>query len=252
MSSKSRVLIIGFGKMGRIHAKHLSSMGAAWSHHDPFVPEGVGLDRISEFTHAIIATPIPTHYEVYRRLDAFPGRILIEKPVVADPEHLSVLDDERVFPGMCERYNPAVQELKAGINSARIVALEFCRSSVAGNPADVGIHDLDLFCHLLELTEAPGCWWEGDEFVAAAAGVTARFRWPCSPNPRRTIGVTTRASRFEVNLVIHPAEAGCVSRWPIHRELTAFLEGKDRPDARVSHRLLISCLEASNNRIVTD
>jgi len=104
-----RVLILGLGKMGRIRAKHLSEMGVAWGFHDPFVPGGVGLDRLGDYTHAIIATPIPTHYDIYRKLDAFPGRILIEKPVVVRHEHLHVLDDPRVFPGMCERFNPAVR-----------------------------------------------------------------------------------------------------------------------------------------------
>lgn len=88
-----RVLIIGYGTMGRIHAKHLSELGVSWDFHDPFVLGGVGLDRLADYSHAIIATPIPTHHEVYRQLEEFPGRILIEKPVVVLPEQLHVLDE---------------------------------------------------------------------------------------------------------------------------------------------------------------
>ena len=145
-----RVLIIGYGKMGRIHGKHLSEMGVPWDYHDPFVDGGVGLDRLGGYTHVIITTPIPTHYDIYRKLDGFPGRILIEKPVVVRPEHLHVLDDERVFPGMCERFNPAFETLKSCISHTEINSMEFCRTSLSTDVVDVGIHDLDLFCHLLQ------------------------------------------------------------------------------------------------------
>jgi hypothetical protein len=247
MASEHRVLIVGFGKMGRIHAKHLSEMHVAWSYHDPFLPGGVAWDRWRDFTHAIIATPISTHYEVYRQLDAFRGRILIEKPVVVRPEHLAVLDDPRVFPGMCERFNPAVEALRARVRPEEIVRLEFCRTSPNGDPADVGIHDLDLFCHFLDLQGVPECAWEEDEFVAAAGAVRGRFRWPKSLEKRRTVCLATRSTLVRTDLAVPLTASGKASAWPVHRELLAFLGNEERPDARISHRLLVSCLQANGH-----
>ena len=233
-----RVLIIGLGKMGRIHAKHLSEMGVPWGFHDPFVPGGVGLDRLGGYTHAIIATPILTHYDIYRKLDGFPGRILIEKPVVVRPEHLHVLDDPRVFPGMCERFNPAVEALKSCIRPAEINSMEFCRTSLTGDVVDVGIHDLDLFCHLLKLQEVPKCWWEGELLVANGYGVEGRFRWPVTVERMRTVVVTTACRRIEVDLLAQRIDGHQLPFvWPVRRELQSFLYGK-RPHATVSHAWL--------------
>lgn len=211
-----RVLIIGYGKMGHIHARHLTQMGVPWDYHDPFVPGGVGLDRLLEYTHAIIATPYPTHYDVFRQLDEFAGRILIEKPVVVRAEHLWVLEDERVFAGMSERFNPAVQALKARVRLEEIVSLEFCRTCRAGDIIDVGIHDLDLFCHLLDLREVPEWRWEGDELVANAGGVEGRFQWPVTEECRRTITVSTVGGWHELDLVTQHLDGESLARaWPV-------------------------------------
>jgi hypothetical protein len=246
-----RVLIIGYGKMGRIHAQHLSEMGVPWDYHDPFIPGGVDLNQLGDYTHAIIATPIPTHYEVYRKLDAFPGRILIEKPVVVCPEHLHVLDDPRVFAGMCERFNPAVVALNAHVRSNEIVTLEFCRTSLTGDVVDVGIHDLDLFCHLLELRDVPDWWWDGDVLVANADGVEGRFRWPATEHRERTIFVMTRTESLSVDLISPRIDRQPVARgWPVATELAAFLAG-DRVDATVAHAWLtriVNCCDLSVSR----
>lgn len=221
--------------MGRIHAKHLSEIGVPWDYHDPFIAGGVGLDRLADYTHAIIATPIPTHY---RQLEEFPGRILIEKPVVVRPEHLQVLDDERVFAGMCERFNPVVEALKASVRPEDIISLEFCRTSLTGHVADVGIHDLDLYCHLLELRDVPDWCWEGDTLVAKANGVKGRFHWPTSVERQRTITVTTAEGKLATDLLGQRIDAQKLSVcWPVKKELRAFLEG-ELTEASVSHSWL--------------
>ena len=230
-----RVLILGLGKMGRIHGKHLTEMGVPWDYHDPFVDGGVGLDCLDGYTHTIIATPIPTHYDIYRKLDGFPGRILIEKPVVVRPEHLHVLDDPRVFPGMCERFNPAAEALKSCIRPAEINSMEFCRTSLTADLVDVGIHDLDLFCHLLRLQDVPECWWEGELLVANAYGVTGRFRWPVTEDRERSIVVTTLTESLSVDLIGQQLNGQQVEReWPVAKELTAFLAGV-RLESAVAH-----------------
>ena len=234
-----RVLILGFGKMGRIHGKHLSEMGVPWDYHDPFVDGGVGLDRLDRYTHAIIATPIPKHYDIYRKLDGFPGRILIEKPVVVRPEHLHVLDDPRVFPGMCERFNPAVESLKSCVLPAEINSMEFCRTSLTGDVMDVGIHDLDLFCHILDLGNVPESWWDGEVLVASAYGVEGRFRWPVNAERSRQIVVATASRRLEADLLAQEIDGHQLPFvWPVRRELQAFLDGEQVP-AAVSHAWLV-------------
>lgn len=240
------VLIIGYGKMGRIHGKHLTEMGVPWEFHDPHLPGGVGLDRLADCTHAIVATPIDTHYDVYCRLADFPGRILIEKPVVTRAEHLHVLDDERVFAGMCERFNPAVEAMKARARPDEIVALEFCRTSLTGDVVDVGIHDLDLFCHLLELRKVPDYRWEGDTLIANANGVEGRFQWPESQGRHRTITATTICQRQEVDLFDQRmGENQIIRTWPVARELSAFLSGECL-NAALSHVWMTRLVDRSN------
>jgi len=225
--------------MGRVHAKHLSEMGIAWDFYDPFVPGGVGLDCLGGYTHAIIATPISTHYGIYRKLDGFPGRILIEKPVVVRPEHLHVLDDPRVLPGMCERFNPAVEALKSCILPAEINSMEFCRTSLTADVMDVGIHDLDLFCHLLELRDLPAWRWADDLLIADAYGVEGRFRWPVNAERSRQIVVATASRRLEADLLAQEIDGQPLPFvWPVRRELQAFLNG-DRAAAAVSHAWLV-------------
>ncbi|MCC7421317.1 MAG: hypothetical protein IT428_13620 [Planctomycetaceae bacterium] len=228
-----RVLIIGYGKMGRIHGKHLTELGVPWDYCDPLVAHSVGLNRLPEFTHVIVATPIDTHHDVFRALHQFAGRILIEKPVAILHEHLHVLDDPRVFPGMSERFNDAApRSLPSGC-----CLIEFARQ---GTRKEVAIHDLDLFCQLTGATE-----WEiehsGSVVIVRSEGVRGVFRWHEGDPRERTVTSHTDGGTVETFDLLHPRTP------PILSELRAFLGGHSI-DARAAHRLLVEIMGADEVR----
>jgi hypothetical protein len=237
-----RVIIIGFGKMGRIHAKHLAELGVAWDYFDPFVDGGVRRIENQTYTHAIISTPIASHFQSYRELEGFPGPILIEKPVVVCEEHFGILDDPRVVPGMVERFNPAVAALKSLMGRPPAMTMTFHRTSLTGDVADIGIHDLDLFTHLAQNAEPCGLEWDGETFVIHARNVEARFNWRKSTVRQTLVECSTLSGHFAADLYAQKIDGiELPHRWPIKAELQAFLAGNS-VDAKRSHRLLIDCL----------
>ena len=113
--------------------------------------------------------------------------------------------------------------------------MEFCRTSLTGDVMDVGVHDLDLFCHLLQLQDVPECWWEGELLVANTYGVEGRFRWPATNERERSIVVTTQTKSLSADLIDQQMDGQQIEpEWPVAKELTAFLVG-DRPDSVVAH-----------------
>jgi hypothetical protein len=237
-----RVIILGYGKMGRIHAKHLAELGVAWNFFDPFVKGGVQKIDQRLYSHAIVATPIESHIESYRYLVDFPGRILIEKPVVVRDEHLGVLDDPRVFPGMVERFNPAVAALEAALCRMRLMTINFYRTSITGAIDDIGIHDLDLFVHVSKPEQPWTLVWEGTDLVVRTPDVDARFAWRKSSVRQTRIECTTSRGHIVADLHAQTIDGRQLPHgWPIRAELQSFLAG-DTVDAKRSHRLLIDCL----------
>ena len=240
----STVLIMGLGRMGKIHAKHLTEMGVSWEYFDPYIPGGVARIDIRRYTHAVIATPTDIHVESYRMLDGFSGQILIEKPVTTDRHQLCILDDPRIFAGMVERFNPAVVTLKRQAREAEIVTLDFFRTSATGVFEDIGIHDIDLFVHLLDIEELPQIEWHPGGLILHAGRFEGHFAWQASPTriteiiSTLTTGVvTTDLVKQSINGVTLP------HAWPIQRELQCFLAG-DSLNAKLSHRLFVECLQS--------
>ncbi len=237
-----RVLIIGFGRMGRVHAKHLTDLGVAWDYFDPFVAGGIRDIGERAYTHAIIATPINSHFESYCAISHFSGPILIEKPVVVRPEHLTVFDDPRIVPGMVERFNPAVEALKISLNNSQIVSLSFHRTSITGAVDDIGIHDLDLFTYLVKDLSSWDLRWEDHTFIIQTRSVQARFAWRRSSVRQTLVECTTSRGRIIADLHTQAIDgAPLPHRWPVEAELRSFLDGKT-VDAKTSHQLLIDCL----------
>jgi len=148
-------MVFGYGKMGQKHVHSMKNKGidckfcdtSDYGCYDP------------EFDHAIIATPIVTHSQVYKRIrKTFDGPILLEKPAVIYREQFYILDD--VFVGLVERYNPVVNRFKEIIRdrdknlTGELVSLEFTRlvEKCAGDPFfELAIHDIDLMVYLLDL-----------------------------------------------------------------------------------------------------
>jgi hypothetical protein len=159
-----RLLIIGFGNIGKIHSKYLSVKNVDWSYFDPRVkePKDKKIDSLDfkDYDRVMICTPEHLHYKNYKEVRdlGFDGYIFIEKPAAVNHGHLTeIFEDKKVIVGMVERFNPAIQTLKNVIDSTKIINIDFsrcCQSTQSSSVSlleDIGIHDIDLLFYLLEL-----------------------------------------------------------------------------------------------------
>ena len=152
-----KVLLIGYGKIAKIHAKYLIKNKVTWNWYDPYVEGGLtSLDSLQEFDNVFILTPEHTHYKIYKMIRelGYNKKIFLEKPAVLDPAHYDIFEDTKLFVGLVERYNPAVIALKNKIDTKKVLNIDFSRCCVAEHSSDVsilediGIHDIDLYTHL--------------------------------------------------------------------------------------------------------
>lgn len=250
------VLIIGYGNMGKNHGKTLSELGVHWSWYDPYIEKKeFSLDGI---THVIIATPILSHYKVYKTLDGFKGRILIEKPMIVSRNHFEIFSDSRVFPGLLERFNPAVVKLKE-VFPNDIVNITFTR--LVGYATDnlfleIGIHDLDLLLMLFDVTNLDrvkicdfGAGKKTEYYLSLILDekVNCKFSWMVSEEKTRSIecsGVDTlyvdlcNQKVFYNNLLLD-----VTYQKPLGLELHHFLYSMDLIDSKLSHELMLRVLD---------
>lgn len=249
-----KVLIIGYGRMGRIRGKHLDELNVSWDFHDPAIG---GVDLCPEhYSHIIISTPIPTHFEVYQSLRDFQGKILIEKPVVTENSQLWVLNDPRVFPGLTERYNPVTEKLLESVRFSDLTSIQFHRTSLFPCLEDISIHDFDLlsiFLGEIENYEVLKNTASVDRFDLSIRvnSIEVDFTWEKSTLKKRcaTFFGSERIVADFHNQTIN--EKSLNFEYPVPKELQKFLTEKWSNDlAFQSHSLMIDCLKcfpASNN-----
>jgi predicted dehydrogenase len=113
----------------------------------------------------VIATPVPTHYELARRALEADKHVFVEKPPAmraAELEELCELAEERgrvLMPGHLLLYHPAVEKLKQIVDSGELGDVLY----IYGNRQNLGtfrtnenalwslgVHDLSVLLHLLE------------------------------------------------------------------------------------------------------
>ena len=74
MSNKLKCLLIGFGNIGKIHAKYLDlNNSIEWYWYDPFVVSSTydshrikTISQLQSFDRVFILTPENTHYDIYK------------------------------------------------------------------------------------------------------------------------------------------------------------------------------------------
>jgi predicted dehydrogenase len=113
----------------------------------------------------VVATPVPTHYELARRALEADKHVFVEKPPAmrgAEMEELCELAEERdrvLMPGHLLLYHPGVQKLKEIVDSGELGEVLY----VYGNRQNLGtfrtnenalwslgVHDLSVLLYLLE------------------------------------------------------------------------------------------------------
>jgi len=183
-----RVAVVGAGRMGRLHARVLSELGAlacvvdteeavakalAAQRNCPALTDAAAAVAIADA--AIIAVPTVHHVKAAWPFVAAGKPVLIEKPIAADPAEARTLIDLAkrtgavVQVGHTERFNPAVLAMQKYaiapkfIEAHRISPFTF-RSADVGVVLDMMIHDLDL---VLKMTGS------GDVAVGAVRRIDA-------------------------------------------------------------------------------
>ena len=156
----NRCLVVGYGNIAKIHSKYLALRDfTTWDWYDPYVDGGLNdLNEIGLYNNIFILTPEHTHYSVYEdlRLRGYKENIFIEKPAVLNSSHFDIFDDDKVFFGLVERYNPAIETLIANFNPDNMVSVDFSRCCVSDESSgvelleDIAIHDLDLLVYMLQ------------------------------------------------------------------------------------------------------
>ena len=271
---KKTVLIIGFGKMGRIYSKYIEEFGVEWYYYDPYTDGGLEyLLELNTYSHILISTPPEIHYEVYQAIIelGFNGRIYIDKPAITSIHHMNIFDDPNVFCGMTERYNPVVSTLKTFLDTETLTSIKFSRySTVPDNMVtpvlfDLGIHDLDLYMYLLGFDDLPPIYniFEKSKtcyILAEQAKILSIFEWSHESHRReRKIIVLQKDTVFEADLIdqtVLSYEAGNVVRnlyinkeQPLKRIMKSFLNNEEC-NAKLSHEFMFDVIRKGEYEVL--
>ena len=132
-----------------------------------------------ELEAVVIATPVPTHYELARRALLAGKHVLVEKPpalTAAEAEELCSLAEERdlvLMPGHHLLYHPGVSKLKELIDSGELGEIRYMygnRQNLGQIRKDenalwsLGVHDLSVILHLVG-EEPAEVWARGESFL---------------------------------------------------------------------------------------
>lgn len=221
-----RALVVGYGRMGRFHARALKDLGFTVVTVDPDPVAGADHSAIPgrRFDAAVVAAPVPSLMGTSMIAAVVADRLLVEKPFAPSLTEARTLRDHllnrQVCVGFIERFNPRVVELRQRLDWIGVpVTASFIRWNDRPSPdiaTDLRIHDVDLARHL------------GVDHVAAydtRDGMAAK---------RREITVTGAQGRATANLMRH-------SESPLHALWRAFLTDGEYPtpdDAVRAHEAL--------------
>lgn len=231
-----RVALIGFGVMGRNHARVLASMpdvdfvGIVEPAGVEFLPYNVPvfttIDDLPEIDAAVVATPTTTHEGIALAFASKGVHVLVEKPVALTVEAGVRMSEEFTklvgAVGHIERFNPAIQQLRQRINAGDIGrVLQVSTRRQNGFPArisDVGVvldlasHDFDLTAFILgasyERVFALVGSESGREDLLLTSGLMSNgvmvnhvVNW-LSPMKERIVTVTGEQGTFVANTVL--------------------------------------------------
>jgi UDP-N-acetylglucosamine 3-dehydrogenase len=181
-----KVGIIGFGSMGRNHARVVQRMRDCElvGFYDPeFVPgedyielQKNSLNELLSYSldYLVVASPTPSHFELVTQLLHTKIPLLVEKPICGksvESKELSSMIPEIDFPigvGHVERFNPAVASsreiIKSGLIGEIISVDTFRKGPNPNRNLGVGVM-LDLMSHDIDTT----MWLTGQKYSEKSA-----------------------------------------------------------------------------------
>jgi predicted dehydrogenase len=196
MSGRLRAGVIGLGMMGRHHVRVLRELdgvdlvAVADPGGDPHSVAGAlpVLSSVAELIaagvdYAVVATPTGRHEEVALELSASGIHTMVEKPVSVDGPSARKITDAFEAAGLVgcvghiERFNPALQNLRARLESGELGEVYQISTRRQGpfpsRIADVGVVK-DLATHDIDLT----AWVAQSHYTTVSARVTHRSGRP--------------------------------------------------------------------------
>lgn len=275
-----KVLLIGFGKIAKIHAKYLVKNNVSWDWYDPYlgdVDEELGKRRIKElglnllkYEKVMVLAPEKEHYNIIKNLrdTGYSGYIFVEKPAVLLEKELHIINDDKILVGLVERYNPAIIALINDIDREKVINIDFSRCSVSEHSSevsvfeDLGIHDIDLY-YLISGEENYDLKYniiskQKSTFLTIDEKVIGRFVWSKDTYfKERKVIVRQTNCTYEVDLqeqsvrkyYFHKNKIVCESLYvekssPIENEqINFFSKNPKRFDCFNSHFMLAKILE---------
>ena len=172
----------------------------------------------------VVATPSELHSEHSRKLISNGYHVLVEKPLgCCESEAAQVIASARengriLGVGLLLRFHPAVALANQMINNGelgRLQSLRFVRRTERPAPENgnviesLGVHAIDLMCHLMSESEPSAVNTEGDEIEARVAlefphGIEALIdvAWNASKE-RRSVTIVGSSATLRFDLDIH-------------------------------------------------
>jgi len=161
----SKIVIIGYGKMGKFYDKAISA--------DIIVdiipiPNRTYFKSLDEFLFdhpvvdlVIVSTPSETHFPITKSLLENNYNVLVEKPICLSVTETLILEKLAKKQGMIlyqstlERYNPVTSFIKKNIDFSLVSRVKSTRFGIQPNRVnqegpvlDLGIHEVDLYVYL--------------------------------------------------------------------------------------------------------
>jgi UDP-N-acetylglucosamine 3-dehydrogenase len=179
MASKTKIALVGLGRMGKNHLRVLRDIRGfelvAVVDAQAAPPADLGAipllrtvkDLASvDFEAAVIATPTATHHDIALELIAMKKHLLVEKPVASTfAQGRRVIEAAqaagvKLAVGHVERFNPAVRKLREVIREGWLgTPIHFAFTRVGGYPdtllagnnvlLDLAVHDIDVLRSLV-------------------------------------------------------------------------------------------------------
>ena len=233
-----KVALLGCGRWGKNHLKvlanlrdkgllnHITVVDTSKQVRDAAIladdtkssMDGVDADFV------VVATPSDLHSEQSQKLISNGYHVLVEKPLgCCESEAAQVIASARengriLGVGLLLRFHPAVSLANQMINNGelgRIQSLRFVRRTERPAPENgnviesLGVHAIDLMCHLMSESEPSAVYTEGDEIEARVAlefphGIEALIdvAWNASKE-RRSVTIAGSSATLRFDLDIH-------------------------------------------------
>jgi predicted dehydrogenase len=240
----SNVAVVGFGNMGKNHARILREYGCNVITVDPDPSSGADYPSQSAAPickFSVIATPIADLVkEAYVALVRH-SHVLVEKPLAMNADDAAVLKNlasttsKNLFVGYTETFNPAVSMLHRHLPEIGLLecaeATRIGLAAPANSPGaflDLAVHDLAV---LDSLGFRPRSKIVFQDYITLDENWYAVLRAAYGPEKKRTLKITGEHGCFSVdyqaqtlkhngqNIPVTKAE-------PLKLELAAFLEGR--------------------------